>query len=148
MNSNDAKIIKQLMEKGRTTWAELGALLGLSAPATAERVRKLEDNGVIKEYVAVLDPEAAGCSLAAFLLVTLEKTEERGRFLELVKNQAQIQECHHIAGEGDYLLKARCGSTKELEKLISEEIKALPGVKTKTTVVLSTVKETTKLPLS
>lgn len=80
--------------------------------------------------------------------MTLEKTEERGRFLELVKNQAQIQECHHIAGEGDYLLKVRCGSTKELEKLISEEIKTLPGVKTKTTVVLSTVKETTKLPLS
>ena len=65
MNINDSKIIGQLMSNARTTWAELGALIGLSAPAAAERVRKLEESGVIKGYAALIDPDAIGCGLAA-----------------------------------------------------------------------------------
>lgn len=147
MNSNDLKIIEQLMRHARTTWAELGALLGLSAPAAADRVRKLEEAGVIKGYAALINPDEIGCGLAAMIAVTLERPEVRSDFLRLVMNLAEVLECHHIAGEQDYLLKVRCSGTRDLERLISEEIKALPGIKTRTTVILSTVKETPVLPV-
>jgi len=147
MNNNDLKIIEQLMRHARTTWAELGALLGLSAPAAADRVRKLEETGVIKGYTALINPEEIGCGLAAIIAVTLERPEVRNDFLRLVMNLAEILECHHIAGEQDYLLKVRCSGTRDLERLISEEIKSLPGIKTSTTVILSTVKETPVLPV-
>lgn len=147
MNSNDLKIIEQLMRHARTTWAELGALLGLSAPAAADRVRKLEETGVIKGYAALINPDEIGCGLAAMIAVTLEKPEVRSDFLRLVMNLAEVLECHHIAGEQDYMIKVRCSGTRDLERLISEEIKALPGIKTRTTVILSTVKETPVLPV-
>lgn len=147
MNSNDLKIIEQLMRHARTTWAELGALLGLSAPAAADRVRKLEEAGVIKGYAALINPDQIGCGLAAMIAVTLERPEVRSDFLRLVMNLAEVLECHHIAGEQDYLIKVRCSGTRDLERLISEEIKALPGIKTRTTVILSTVKETPVLPV-
>lgn len=147
MNSNDLKIIEQLMRHARTTWAELGALLGLSAPAAADRVRKLEETGVIKGYAALINPDEIGCGLAAMIAVTLERPEVRSDFLRLVINLAEVLECHHIAGEQDYMIKVRCSGTRDLERLISEEIKALPGIKTRTTVILSTVKETPVLPV-
>lgn len=147
MDNNDTKLIRLLMKQARSTWAELGTRLGLSAPAIADRVRKLEENGVIRGYSALIDPEAVGCGLAAFISVTLECPDNRNAFLELVNNQAQIQECYHVAGSEDYILKVRCQNTRDLEHLISEQIKSLPGVKTQTTVILSTVKETPILPV-
>jgi Lrp/AsnC family leucine-responsive transcriptional regulator len=148
LETNDSKIIAKLMANARATWAELGALLGLSAPAAAERVRKLEERGVIKGYAALVDPDAVGCGLAALVAVTLERPEHRGPFLAKVAATPEILECHHTAGDEDYLLKIRCSGPRHLERLVSEELKALPGlVRTRTTVVLSTVKETPLLPL-
>lgn len=147
MDNNDLKVIERLMRHARTTWAELGALLGLSAPAAADRVRKLEETGVIKGYSALINPDEIGCGLAAIIAVTLERPEVRNDFLHLVMNLAEVLECHHIAGEQDYMLKVRCSGTRDLERLISEEIKSLPGIKTRTTVILSTVKETPILPI-
>jgi Lrp/AsnC family leucine-responsive transcriptional regulator len=147
MDSNDLKVIRRLMEQARTTWAELGTLLGLSAPAAADRVHKLEEAGVIKGYSALVDPEAIGYGLAAFISVMLERPEHRAEFLRKVNALPEIQECHHAAGNEDYILKVRCRGTRDLERLISEELKSLQGVKTKTTVILSTVKETPILPI-
>lgn len=149
MNTYDLKIIKHLMTNARTTWAELGGILGMSAPAAAERVRKLEDRRIIKGYAALIDPEAAGCPLAAYIAVTLERPQHRAAFLETVAQKPEIMECHHIAGDEDYILKVRCTGTRDLENLISEDIKSMEGVaKTKTTIILSTIKETPVLPLS
>jgi len=148
MNTIDLKALNHLMQHARATWAELGTLLGLSAPAAADRVRKLEEAGVIKGYSALIDPDAVDCGLAAFIAVTLENSEQRLRFLELVNDLPEILECHHVAGAEDYTLKVRCKNTQDLEKLISEKIKALLGVRTRTTVILSTVKETPILPIS
>lgn len=149
MDSLDLKVIEKLMGYARSSWAELGAYLGLSAPAAADRVHKLEQRGIIRGYAALIDPEAVGLSLAAFISVTLERPEHRQEFLSLVANTPEILECHHIAGEEDYILKVRCRNTRHLELLLSEQIKSTPGiVKTKTTILLSTVKETPVLPLS
>ena len=148
MDSNDLKVMKHLMEKGRSTWAELGTLLGLSAPATADRVHKLEEAGVIKGYSALIDPDAIGCGLAALISVIVEHPEQRINLLSKVDELPEILECHHVAGDVDYILKARCTSTRDLERLISKEIKSFPGIKTRTMVILSTVKETPILPLN
>jgi len=147
MDTNDLKAIKQLMAQARSTWAELGALLGLSAPAAADRVRKLEETGVIKGYAALINPEAIGCGLAALISVIVESPEDRANLLKKVEELTEIQECHHVAGDVDYILKVRCANTRALERLISTELKSIPGVKTRTMVVLSTIKETPILPL-
>ncbi|WP_448600607.1 Lrp/AsnC family transcriptional regulator [Thermoleptolyngbya sp.] len=144
----DSKVIAHLMQNGRMTWAELAMVLQLSAPAAGDRVRRLEERGVILGYTARVDPEAVGCHLTAFIAVTLERPEHRALFLEKVHQLAEVQECHHIAGDDDYWLKVRCQHTKDLERLISDELKSLPGIlRTRTTIVLSTVKETSVLPV-
>ena len=136
------------MSQARTSWAELGTLLGLSAPAAADRVRRLEEKGVIRGYHAAVDPAAAGCGLGAFIAVSLAGPEQRGKFLTLVQNLPEILECHHVAGDDDYLLKVRCSTTRDLERLITDELKTAAGaLRTRTTVILSSVKETGILPL-
>lgn len=149
IDETDLKIIHHLMAQGRTTWAELAGILGLSAPATSDRVRRLEERGVITGYAARLDAETLGLHLTAFIAITLEKPHHRAAFLERIQSLPQIQECHHVTGDDDYLLKVRCRHTKDLEQLISENLKSLPGVqRTRTTIVLSTVKETADLPVN
>lgn len=144
----DSKIIRHLMQQGRTTWSELASLLGLSAPAAADRVRRLEERGVIQGYAAQIDPTAAGCELLAFIAVSLEQSQQRAVFLQTVERLPEIQECHHVTGADDYWLKVRCRNTQALEQLISQELKSIDGLKTRTTIALSTVKETSALPIS
>lgn len=144
----DRTILEILMTRGRVTWADLGAEVGLSAPAAAERARRLEAAGVIRGYAALVDAGAIGCTLTAFVGVTLERPRHREAFLRRAREMPEIQECHHVAGEEDYLLKVRCRSTLDLEQIVSERIKGLEGIaRTRTTIVLSTSKETTVAPL-
>lgn len=148
MDVIDTKAIQALTENGRITWADLAALLGLSPPSAAERVRRLEERGVIRGYAALVDPEAVGLGLTAYIAVTLERPEHRAPFLERVRALDAVVECHHVAGEHDYLLKVRCRDTRDLERLVNDEIKACPGLtRTITAIVLSTVKESPRLPL-
>ncbi|BBB90684.1 MAG TPA: Lrp/AsnC family transcriptional regulator [Methylomusa anaerophila] len=147
LNSIDLKLVGHLMNYGRTTWAELGTLLDLSAPAAAERVRKLEEKGIIKGFTAIIDPESVGYGLLALIAVTLERCEHKDAFLARIGIMPEIQECHHVAGQEDYILKVRCTGTHDLERIISNEIKIFPGAKTRTTIILSTIKETPILPL-
>jgi Lrp/AsnC family transcriptional regulator, leucine-responsive regulatory protein len=148
MDSMDTKVAARLQIAGRESWTRLGELLGVTGPAAAERVRRLEERGVIRGYAAVLDPDAVGARLTAFVAVTLEHPRYRGAFLERVETLAEVQECHHVAGDDDYLLKVRCSGTAHLDRVLSEELKGVPGVlRTRTTIVLGTVKETTVLPL-
>ncbi len=142
------KAIAKLMLNGRATWAELAGALGLSGPATADRVHRLEERGIIKGYAALIEPEAVGCGLTAFVAVTLLHPEHRAPFLERINDLAEIQECHHIAGDDDYLLKVRCRGTRDLDRIISNHLKRLAGViRTRTTIVLDTCKETPTLPI-
>ena len=149
VNTLDVKLIDRLMRFARSTWAELGGLVDLSAPAAAERVHKLEERGIIKGYSAIIDPEAVGLGLAALISVCLERPEHRKNFLETVNSLPEILECHHVAGDEDYVIKVICKDTRDLERLVSEEIKAVNGImKTKTTIILSTVKDTPILPIN
>ena len=139
----DIKILSALLQQGRMTWSELAGQLGLSAPATADRVKRLEERGMIEGYSARLNAEALGLDLTAFISVTLEQPRHRDGFLAWVQSCAETLECHHITGDDDYLLKVRCRNTKALEALISDHLKAVEGIaRTRTLIVLSTVKET------
>lgn len=136
------------MSNARATWAELASKLGMSGPAAAERVRRLEEQGVIKGYAAIVDPDTVGYGLTAFISVSLERPEHKESLLARVSDLQEVQECHHITGEDNYLLKVRCLGTKDLDRIISEELRMLPGVvKTLTTIVLNTYKETPVIPL-
>jgi Lrp/AsnC family transcriptional regulator, leucine-responsive regulatory protein len=144
----DSKALACLMRDGRLSWAALGAALGLSAPAASERVRRLVMRGVIRGFVALVEPEAVGLPVTAFVAVSLERTHEhRLPFLARMQALDEVQECHHVAGDDDYLLKVRCRDPRDLERLLNE-IKAVPGVaRTRTTVALVTSKETAAVPL-
>jgi Lrp/AsnC family leucine-responsive transcriptional regulator len=142
MDSTDLAIIDALVFDGRMTFSEIALRIGLSGPSTAERVRRLEADGIIAGYSATLIPEAVGADLAAFVSVTLSGPGVREAFLAAVHAEPGVLELHHVAGEGDYLVKVRCANTRELEQLVSERIKGVEGVlQTRTTVVLSTVFE-------
>jgi Lrp/AsnC family leucine-responsive transcriptional regulator len=144
----DYKVLYVLQRNGRITWSELAKELGLSNPATAERVRRLEEQGLINGYTALIDPFRVGCELTAFVGVTLERPEHRAPFLKCIGQLEEIQECHHVAGDDDYLLKIRCRNTRDLDRIISQEIKGLSGiVRTRTTIVMDTCKETPVVPL-
>ncbi len=144
----DSELLRRLQLNARETWAALGQALGVTGPAIAVRVRKLEERGLIRGYRAVVDPDAVGYSLLAFVAVTLERPELRGAFLERAQSLPEVQECHHVAGDHDYLLKVRCRGTADLDRVISDELKSFEGgVRTRSTIVLKTMKETSVLPI-
>jgi Lrp/AsnC family leucine-responsive transcriptional regulator len=149
MDTLDRKALALLMRRGRATWAELGETLSLSAPSAAERVRKLEEAKVITGYAAVLDATAVGYPLTAFIFVTLASQRNRTAFLRAIAKMSQVTECHHVAGDDDYLLKARCRTTADLDDLLAKQLKEkLCIARTRTTIVLATAKETVELPIA
>ncbi len=137
------------MRQGRTTWAELGLRLGMSAPAAAERVRKLEERGIIRGYAALTDPEALGYPLTAFVWVSLGDERRRRAFVRGFGKLEEVAECHHVSGDEDYLLKIRCRSTADLDRILVRELKgSLSAARTRTTIVLSSAKESTAVPIA
>jgi len=144
----DHKLLDVLMRDGRASWADLAEATGMSAPSVADRVHRLEDRGAIRGYAALVNGSQVGAHLTALVAVSLDGPAAREGFLHVVADTVQVQECHHIAGDDDYLLKVRCGGTSELEHLLSDVLKGVPGVsRTRTTVVLSTVKDSAIVPL-
>ena len=148
MDTNDIKTLGLLQDDGRASWTRLGELLGVTGPAAAERVRRLEQRGIIRGFTALIDPESVGLALTAFIAVSLEKPTHRAAFLERVQALPEIQECHHCTGDDDYLLKVRCRGVSDLDRVINTELKAVRGVlRTRTTIVMRTSKDSSALAL-
>jgi len=144
----DVRILEELVREGRVRWSALAEKFGVSSPAIADRVRRLEAAGIIAGYSAQLSAEALGIDLTAFVSVTLEHPQFRQGFLAYVRSSSCVQSCHHVVGEGDFLLKVRCRSTAHLERVLTDDIKSLPGIaQTRTTISLSTVKDSAVLPV-
>ncbi len=148
MDTIDIELLRRLQLDGRASWADLAAAVKLTPPAAAERVHKLLESGTVKRIAASLSPDAVGLPLLAFVAVTLERPRDRKAFLARVAGAPEILECHHVAGEHDFLLKVRCSGTAALDTLLVHTLKALDGVvRTHTTIVLGTYKEDHALPL-
>lgn len=146
MDDLDAKALSILCDNGRVSWSELAHQLNLSAPAAAERVHKLEERGIIRGYTAVLDPASLGYGLSAFVAITLGKIKYRKSFLRTIKKLPEVLECHQVAGEEDFLLKVLVRDIAHLNALVGDSLRSIDGVqRSKTTVVLSTVKESTSV---
>ncbi len=144
----DAAILGVLQENARTTQADIAKAVGLAPSAVLERMRKLEAKGVIREYVAAIDPHVANRALLAFVAV---RTNEFGPEQPAAKALAtipEVLEIHHVAGEDCYLLKVRAKDAEHLGHLLRLQIAVVPGVtSTRTTIVLETVKETSRIPI-
>jgi Lrp/AsnC family transcriptional regulator, leucine-responsive regulatory protein len=143
----DITILKRLQENGRTKRNELADAIGLSIPSLSERLNKLEDHGVIQGYYAKVNRHEFGYDIMAFVSVIMDSSKNYEKFTEYVKKTPEILECHSTLGEGSHILKVVVKETKNLESLLSK-IQSWPGVtRTITSFVLSSIKESTSLPL-
>lgn len=143
----DAQLLSALQDQGRISQHDLAQMVGLSAPAIGERLRKLEDRGIIRQYAAVLDPKKLGRDITAFIAVGIAGSAFYPEFREHVDAHPEVLECHSVTGQGSHLLKIRVASTTSLENFLAE-VQAWPGVQwTSTNIVLSTIKETSRLPV-
>ena len=137
----DRQILALLRADGRMSHASIAKEVGLSGPAIHERVRKLEQKGVIASYAAIVDPEMVDRSHAAFVLVTISEGSEFADDEDIVAKiceEPDILEFHRIAGQDCYLIKMRCATNKDMEQLL-KRIRSIRGVaRTRTTIVLST----------
>jgi Lrp/AsnC family leucine-responsive transcriptional regulator len=141
----DRQIIALLSRDGRMSFTDLGKATGLSTSAVHQRVRRLEQRGVIRGYVAVIDPEAIGLPLTAFISITpLDPAAEDDVPQRLAKLE-EIEACHSVAGEENYILKVRVPTPSSLEGLLAR-IRSVAAVSTRTTVVLSTPYEARPMP--
>jgi Lrp/AsnC family leucine-responsive transcriptional regulator len=143
----DAQLLDALQQDCKTPLAKLGARVGLSAPSVMERIRKLEQAGVIRGYEAQLDARRIGLDITAFVWVALNYPRHKGAFEDQVVQLPEVLECHHVTGGSTLLLKVRARNTQELEGIIST-LRGIDGVeRTETNVVLSTQKERTRVPV-
>lgn len=118
LSANDARILDILQRDARRPYAELGADVGMSGPSAHERVKKLEARGVIRGYAAVVDPAAVGLGILAFSWITQAPGTAATDLTDEFAAIPEIEECHHIAGEADYLLKVRARDTRDLERVL------------------------------
>jgi Lrp/AsnC family leucine-responsive transcriptional regulator len=144
----DRQILTILQENARTPSAEVARRIGMAASAIHERIRKLEERGIIEGYTAKLNAKALERGLVAFVFVRAEEplcSLETGERLAAIP---EVQEVHHVAGEDCYLVKVRVADTEALQELLRTRFGSVESVKsTRTTIVLGTVKETSAFPV-
>ena len=144
MDATDRQLIDLLQRNGRATQLELAKAVGLSQPSIAERIRKLEEKGVITGYAARVDASRLGLDITAFIGVGIEHPRFFQGFAKKVKALPQVLECHRVAGEDSYVLKVKTRNTASLDRLLVEVLRTIPGVtRTQTTIVLASIKEGT-----
>lgn len=143
----DGRILGVLQDNCKRPLAKIGEEVGLSAPAVLERVKKLEEHGVISGYHAVLDARAVGKDVTAFIGVSINHPSSIERFEQAVAGIDDILECHHVTGGYTLLVKIKTESTTALHDLI-DRIRRIEGVaRTETMVVLATAAERTRIPV-
>jgi Lrp/AsnC family leucine-responsive transcriptional regulator len=147
MDDIDLKIVDMLQQNARIPNAEIARRVNMAPSAVLERIKKLEERRVIREYGTRLDPAAVGMGLLAFVAVKADYCEsnDTGQMLAAIPG---VLEVHNVAGDDCYLVKVRTRDTEQLGRLLSEQFRNIPAIRsTKTTIVLATVKETNSLPL-
>jgi DNA-binding Lrp family transcriptional regulator len=151
LDEKDLALLESLQADARITNTELARRVDLSPPGLQRRIRKLEESGVIEQYVTLVNREAVGFDMLCFVQVTLQRHEPeavRG-FKEVVQAMPEVLECFHITGEYDYLLKIVVRNRKHLEQFLLEELTPVPGMdKIRTSLVLREIKTTTAVPLN
>ncbi len=148
INEVDLKIVTLLQTDARMQNAALAKELGMAPSAVLERVRKLEDRGIIRSYTANINPSAVNLKLLAFIYIKSSTGPGDPDVAEYLKKMPEVQELHNIAGDDCYLIKVRATDTQSLALFMRNGLGKVPGIiSTKTTIVLETLKEDNYLPI-
>jgi len=150
LDKYDLQILDALQHTGRSTSVELAELVHLSASQCQRRMKKLEDSGLIKQYVALLDAHSLGLEIEAIVSVTLSSQggNPAEQFRQVIAQHPEILECHAVTGEEDYVLKVITHNLKEFSDFLMEHLMSLPIVASvRSNVLLQELKSTTALPL-
>jgi Lrp/AsnC family leucine-responsive transcriptional regulator len=144
----DRRILSLLQQDARLPNAEIARRVGMAPSATLERLRKLEERGVIQGYEVRVDPRKLGLGLTAFIFVRASDKQGEGDTGERLRQHPNVLEVHHIAGEDCFLIKVRATDTDDLGRMLRADFSAMPGVgSTRTTIVLGTLKESARIPI-
>ncbi len=147
LSPNDLRILSLLQRDGRASYAELGAAAGMSAPSAHERVKRLESRGIVRGYRVVVDAAATGYGVLAFSRIRQAPGTPTTDLTADFATIPEIEDCHHVAGEADYLLKVRAADTLDLERVM-RRIQGIRHVSTtETEIVFSTAFEGRPLAL-
>lgn len=147
IDETDVRILEILQENARTSNAEIARQVGMAPSAVLERVRKLEERGVIEGYTARVRPEAFGLGLTAYVFVRADERAGAPTTAQRMAEIAEVMEVHHVAGEDCFLAKVRVANPKELGRLLQEKLGSIETIRsTRSTIVLDTIKETSVLP--
>ena len=145
LDATDAQILDLLQREGRIKRKDIAEAVGLSIPSVSDRMRKLEGRGVLTGFHGTVDAKRLGHDVMAFVFVQSTGSDHYGEFVAAVTALDEVQELHSVTGDGSHVLKVRVRTTTGLERLLAK-LQALPGVRgTRTSLVLTTLKEGTYL---
>lgn len=145
----DRAILRELQEDGRISNVALARRVNLSPPAIHTRIKRLEEQGTIRRYVALLDRPRMGFDMLCFIRINLQthQPDTVARFRTSIGKMADVLECHHVTGDHDYLLKVVVRNRADLERFVVNELTLIPGIaRIQTSLALSEMKLTTALP--
>lgn len=149
MDEIDRNIVVALQLDGSAGLAELAKVAGLSVSATAERVKRLEERGVIRGWRADLDPAAVGCPVLVHVLAQVAPGRDDAAFRRAMRRREDVLECHAVTGGWTYLIKLRLPDIATLDTVLNEELRTEPGVqRIEALLAIATVKETSILPVA
>jgi Lrp/AsnC family leucine-responsive transcriptional regulator len=149
LDAIDRLILHELQHNGKLSNVELAQRVHLSPSACLRRVKQLEEDGVIAQYVALLNPKAVGQHGTSFTIINLESMSNSllGAFEQAVRDEPQVLDCYYVAGSNDYMIRFSYRDAEDLERFHTEVLMRLPGVeRSNSMLVLRTVKKTTALP--
>lgn len=150
LDSTDKKILEILQANSNITNAQLAIEIGLSPAPTLERVKKLENAGVLKSYHAVVDTAAVGMGVSTFVTVSLKghNKDNIERFIKAIKEIEEVVECHHVTGQADFILKIVAPDIPAYQKLMLEKVSNIEVVDNlQSTIILSTFKDSKVIPI-
>lgn len=150
LNDIDLAILREVQEDGRISNVELAGRIELSPSATHARLKRLQANGTIRKYVALLDQEKMGFDMTCFVNISLRMhgPAELSGFRSSVIGLPEVLDCYHVTGEFDYLLRVVVRNRRELQRFVEQKLTPIPGVaRIYTSLVLEEIKSTTSLPI-
>lgn len=150
LDATDRKILELLQANSNITNAQLAQEIGLSPAPTLERVKKLENQGVIKSYHALVDMDSVGLGVSTFVTVSLKghNKENINKFISAIKDIPEVIECHHVTGQSDFILKMVATDIPNYQNIMLEKLSNIEVVDNmQTTIILSTFKNSKSVPL-
>ena len=150
LDAIDRRILAALQENARIANTELSAAVGLSPAPCLRRVRALEEDGVIRKHVSLVNPGAVGLPVSVFVSISLERQVEEAlkRFERVILARPEVMECYLMTGDADYLLRVVCADLAAYERFVLDHLTKVPGVSSiRSSFALKQVKYSTALPL-